>query len=281
MVTLTRISLGGVMRFLKVFWMAGVAALVLTGCEDSSSGTTEASKEAVNAADLRLKSDGTVTAANLIAYSKAKLAFTPKDEFSKGFDDSALEGRHFRVRQPVSDSGAVHYGYDPEKEVLSIFISPYSTVQYRDAGGPGPDYDYFALSTDLAHGQPRKMSNAFGAEREVTSSYLTEFGVGSIGRDHMGVPSRAEYGGYDIASRHIPMKPDEARAVTANLYVLIEGVVRKSSAGSTIDCGESQTSPTLNYPSELHWKGCVVSAKIERIQVISPKAGVLLALPKG
>lgn len=268
------------MRFSKMLWVAGAAALMLAGCDNPSSEAEEASKAAARAADLQLKSDGTVTAANMIAYGKAKLTFTPKDEFSKGFDDSALDGRHFQVRLPVSDAGAVRYEYDPEKEVLNVRVYPDTTVQYRDAGGPGPDYSYFALSTDYTAGQPKKMSNAFGAEREVTSSYWTEFGVGSIGDDHMGTLPKAKYGVYDSASKLIPMKPDDARAATANLYALIEGTVSKSSTGSIVDCGESKTTATLDNPSEQHWKGCVVSAKIERVQVISPKAGVLLTLPK-
>jgi hypothetical protein len=95
----------------------------------------------------------------------------------------------------------------------------------------------------------------------------------------MEIMPKDRYGGYAYAFKHFQMAPDEARAATAGLYALVEGTVRKATDGGRVECAQSKTTATMNHPYEGHWKACVISAKIERVQVISPKAGVFATLP--
>lgn len=255
------------------------SVLALAAC-DASKPSSPATAAEPDASDLKLGAEG-VTAANLAAYAYAKLAFIPKDEFSKDFDDTPLAGRAFKLQIPVvsnKDSSSVSYSYDADKEELTISLLPEAPSLHREDGARGSEYSYLIFKSDKTIGAPQDMANAFGMTKPVTPVFTTLFGVGSYGNDAMGaVPRHMDM--YSLAQKVIRMAPDQARAATASMYVEISGKVRKSTEGRIIECEETEKKATLDYNYEEHWKQCVISSKIDRIVVTSPSAGTIAVWP--
>jgi len=261
------------------------AAVSLWGCAPTGRDDKKATNSvpAVSTDHLKLPATGNITRENLVAFAHAKMAHRPADQFSKAFDDSALEGRTFELRLPIArDETSANFSYDAEKEQLTLSLLPEAASLHRDEDTYGPDFHYLTISNEQRYGDPTPMANAYGVTKAVTPVFTIRIGVGSLEGEYMGAAPVTKIGDirlYDLATKTLAMAPDQARSATAGLTMTIRGVVRKPASGHIVECYESSKKATLSYNYEEHWKQCVISSTITSIEVVSPSAGVLASWP--
>lgn len=236
---------------------------------------------------------GKLNRRSLIEFAMAVRDYKPKDEFSvRNFNDAPLVGRTFRIDLDMADPQNADltkiYIYDVDEHVLRLLLYPGAI--------------YVLRATTTLPSETR--SNAFGATVQVSRHEIESFGVGPIidPYDHdqskmpkdMGVfPMKSEisselagtefatykvkYSFSDIV-KNIPMTPERARILTSDLHLIIEGIITKDAKGKSVECDmHLGNTATINNPEEAVINECTVSAQFTKIQITSPKAGILAA----
>lgn len=120
-------------------WFRGLAALgatlSLVGCGPSAAPdkSPRASAREDSVDHLKLPQTGNITRENLVAFARANMAYRPADQFSKRFDDSALEGRSFELKLPIArDETSANFSYNADKEELTLSLLPEAASLHRD-----------------------------------------------------------------------------------------------------------------------------------------------------
>ncbi|MBP2158900.1 MULTISPECIES: hypothetical protein [Asticcacaulis] len=268
------------------FCLAGIAA-VLSGC--SKPQTADDADTSVTASALAALTtpnpNDPVSIVGLTTIAEAKLAFKPADEFSKGYDDSFLEGKTFTFRLPVTsandaDKSSASYLYDADKEDFRLSFSPENPILNYPSGSSPEEFDYILTAYEATSGAPIEMSNAFGATVKVHPLKRLHVGVGSIGKDYMGaIPYSKDIHMYDLALKNIKLSPDEARAATREIWMEVSGTLKRSSEGELLKCVETEKPATVSNPFQVSWQMCVFSAKIDSVSIVSKSAGLLAQWP--
>lgn len=266
--------------------LAGLA-VVLAGCskphtaDDADTSVTASALAALTAPNP----NDPVSIMGLTAIAQAKLAFKRADQFSKGYDDSFLEGKTFTLRLPVTsvegtDESSARYAYDADKEDLELSFQPESPILKYPSGTLPAAFDYILTGTEFSSGDAVPMENAFGTTAKVTPVKRLHVGIGSIGEDYMGtVPYAKDRHMYDRAYKNIKLPPDAARAAVQDIWVEVSGTLKRSSEGELLKCAETEKPATLSNPFQVSWQMCVFSAKIDRVSIISKSAGLLAQWP--
>ena len=261
---------------------AAITLLLASACEKPSAEDASAPRVGFKAS-AQLPS-GLIDRTTLIEYAMAARDYKPKDEFStQEFDDAPLAEREFRVDIDMSDPKNADlqklFSYDADKRVYNLSLWPMAIPIF--------------LQTTALPSETR--SNAFGATVEVTRKEMETIAVGPITKAYgysdpsikpkeIGVfKLKSEYDttfektNYSFAEleKYIPMPPEKARDISRNLHLIIEGVVTKSDDGRTVECTVDGRRATIDSPFEIVTNKCTVSARFTKIQVVSPKAGIL------
>jgi hypothetical protein len=216
---------------------------------------------------------------NLVNYASAAMDFVKKDEFSPGFNETPLVGRHFKVTVPYAkDETSLNYRYDADKQSLSVWLYPESNLHFDKQAYP--QLNYLILQKESTVAEPVPMSNAYGVTRDVRRVHHRIFGLGGPKDLYMGVVQKDQYSSkdfviYKMLSKDVPLSPDAARAGVEGLAMDIEGVIVKPSGRHTINCTNETTDAKLDYAYEDTWDECVISVKLTRIVVYSPSLGVI------
>jgi hypothetical protein len=265
-------------RYLRRLWPLSLA--LISGCNqpqtfERGNGVAEAATTpdgyelgTINAS-MRLP-EGPLSADALLSYIKAVFTYPRKDEFSKRFDDHLLAGRYFDFKLPSSTMTGPAYWYDPEKEVLTVWLTP----DWEHVGEEGANMVTLLNATDLGDAHPE--SNAYGATVDVTPKTITEFGVGSVGKRRLGLFPRDPVAlSYGQLSKTIHLGPEAARSATKGLMAEVKGVVVKGASGNAVDCLSGTASAKLDDPYDTTTRACVVNSKLSEIVISSPTAGVL------
>ncbi len=261
-------------------------ASALTGCskpETSADNDTSVTPEAL-AAMTAFNPNDPVSIMGLISIAEAKLAFKPADEFSKGYDDSFLEGKTFTLRLQVAPRGgteesSAHYAYDADTEDFQVSLLPEAGSLNYPKNRSSEEFDYILTTDETTYGDEVPMSNAFGTTIKVTPVKHFQVGIGSIGSDYMGAIPHQKNTSYSIALKNIKLTPDQARAAAQDIWMEVSGTLKRSSGGELLKCVETEKPATIDYAYQENWKMCVFSAKIDRVSIVSKSAGLLAQWP--
>ncbi|RDK01181.1 hypothetical protein [Paraburkholderia lacunae] len=272
--------------------LAGTVALsfVLTACDrrpapDTASTATApaaltatAPETTAEAKDPLALPAGDLDDETIANYLYAAMDFKRPDEFSKGFNDAALVGRHFEIEIPSDKPGkrGPTYYYDPDKEQLTLIVRP----AYGSYEGGDNSLDYLTFVQETSYGAPKLASNAFKVTKEVTPVSYRVIGIGAVAGTYMGVfpkdsLSTKETIIYRDLTKTLKLDPRAAKTAVEGLTMKVEGTVAKDGNGHSITCKTSTRGATLDHLYEESWHQCVLSAKLSRITVSSPNAGVL------
>lgn len=257
-----------------------IVCVGLSGCSENSEG---------GAALPRFEATGELPSGvlnrkSLIEFAFAANQYEPADEFSpQDFADSQIEGRKFTVELDASDPttgvGKL-YNYD-EKEQKLTFSS-------------FPSQKNIFLERTLLPSEER--SNAFGAEVIVDRSLTKAVSIGPIEersgffRDRTEKP--IEYGVYKLNEEYdstfdqvkydyeelekvLAVSPGQAREMTKDLRLIVEGVVTKSFRGNSVQCSVDGSRATLQAPTESIIERCEISARFTRIEIRSASKGTI------
>jgi hypothetical protein len=215
----------------------------------------------------------------MIAYVHAASAPRKDDEFAKGFDDKPLIGHAFKATVPYDKyNSSLHYHYDADHEKLYIEVRLDST--YHHGNESYPRLDYVILTETSDYGSPRPMSNAFGLTKDVTPVSHSVIGLGNERDTYIGVfpkdkVSSEDYIFYRGLSKEIKVGPEEGRAAVAGLEMDIEGIVVAGERKHPIICKKTESKAEIDYTYQETWDECIVSVKLTRIEVHSPKLGTI------
>lgn len=223
-------------------------------------------------AGFALPASGVLGLTDLANFAKLERDFVKPDDFSKGFDDSPLYGRQFAVTIPVnqysgSSSTPTEWTYDAEKEELTL------TVKSGDMTSFTPTLP-IQQTTEL--GPKKKMSNAFGAEVEVTPMETWSIEVGG---DQIGVFPKTDdpmnMNAFQSLTHTTKMKPEQAKALIADLNLRLEGFVEKDGRGQTVNCYSDHSSATITSPTEWDKHNCVIQVHLSRIAFVTKNGKVI------
>jgi hypothetical protein len=247
--------------------------LALAGCNlPTAAGTDPNSAKSAAPSNYALPSSGTLGLIDLANFAKQKRDFVKPDDFSKGFDDRPLNGRSFVLNfsLPSYAGSALEPGswtYDANNEELTLNattgdLDPAIILQYTSEDG-----------------SKKTMSNAFGAQVEVTP---TETWIVALGRNDdkpLGVfpKSKEDYSinPFEPLSYTMKLKPDQAKALVADLQIRLEGVVEKDDQGETVYCADNHTTATIDLPTEREEHKCTVSVHLSRVAFLRKDGRVL------
>ncbi|MCR6658008.1 MAG: hypothetical protein NVV72_01190 [Asticcacaulis sp.] len=230
-----------------------------------------------------------VTTLDLLNYARSMLSFKKPDEFSKSFNDTALAGKNFDFHLAVNkrgDEGSINYGYDADREILTLLVLPEAGTIHRGDHDTDLDFNYIVTTHETILGKPGPMTNAYGVTKNVTPSYEFMVGVGSASGEYMGalphteVTADRKFVMYDIASKELKLTPEQARTVVSEMWAEVSGTFKPSEDGKILTCKESSKDATINYPYEEHWTQCVYSARISHVRIVSKAFGVLAEWPE-
>lgn len=220
-------------------------------------------------ADYRLPPTGVLSLLDLSNFAKQERDFVKPDDFSKGFDDSPLKGRLFAVEIPAPSYGGssvtqVSWSYDADKTMLSVTVDPGAPVQSKTDFGP-----------------KKKMSNAFGAEIEVDTMETWQIELGAEYEKPLGVFPTVDPLYSLTGTSHGPLiwtarlPPEQARRLTANLQLRLEGKVVATEQGQTVSCGTETRSATFTSPTESTTHNCIVYVRYSRVALVTKDGRVL------
>ncbi|RQG99814.1 hypothetical protein [Paraburkholderia dinghuensis] len=214
-------------------------------------------------------------------YLHAAMDYEKPDQFSKGFNDAPLVGRHFNIDIPyqkysTGDERGPTYSYDADKELLTL------TVAVDSAHREADEYttQYLTFFQDIRRGEPKLESNAFNVTKEVTPLAIHIFGVGALSDTYIGLFSNEDFSSksehyYRPLTKTVKLKPDAAKEAVRSLTIEVEGTVTKDHSGHAIECTTMYNGATVDNPFEKDWHQCVLLAKLTHITVTSAYSGVL------
>jgi hypothetical protein len=234
--------------------------------------------DAKSAAPLgfKLPATGNLSLSDLTNFAKLERDFVKPDDFSKGFDDSPLRDRQFTITLPVSQYAGdsltpAQWSYDPEKEELSLTVSSGDATSYAPA---------LTVQNTTEFGPKKKMSNAFGAEVEVTTMETWDIKLGRDVESPLGVFPR-EADEYAVAHKYQPLSqsmkldPQKARALIANLTLQLEGTVAANAQNQTVQCYDNHTAAKFDSPTEWTQHECIIQAHLTRVAYVTKDGKVL------
>ena len=203
---------------------------------------------------------------DLVAWAKLVRDYRKPDQFSKDWRGAEIIGRTFVVKLKLSsdygDSGFGQWSYNADKESLTLSIAESLTPPL------------FVLSSHVEELDKTKMTNAFGAEREVSQSRMWRIGLGNgsaalIPFQKPAADFDPDLPRYDDLSFVIPMRADAARAFTKDLFIQVEGTVVKAENGDAVACMDDKTSPTIDFPNSIETHDCLMEVQFSRIAFIT------------
>lgn len=273
--------------FLRTAGIVSLAACTLSGCSNDSPGATSttagkgsATLESPFAGKNPLElPEGVIGTENITAYVRAASAAPKGDEFAKGFDDKPLSGRTFKVTLPYDKyNSSLRYHYDSVHEKLYIDVRLTSTFHRGDESNP--KLDYLILTKTSDYGSPRPMSNAFGLTKDVTPVSHTVIGLGNKRDKYIGVfpkdkISSKDYIFYKGLEKEIKISPAEGRAAVVGLEIDVEGTIVAAENQHPIICKKTESRAEIDYTYKENWDECVVTVKLTRVAVHSPKLGTI------
>jgi len=198
---------------------------------------------------------------------------TPADPFSaKSKPDS--DGTPFRVTFEF-EAQTVEYArykwrYDLDRNALTFSVMPHNFVttswepgfegrsMYRN-GRMG-----FILSRSEKKDDGGRRSNAYGTTVRVETITTTEIGIAEWSDNYR---QPAPFGDRLILERTLTIAPEDARNLTADMHIVVTGVLKTQSGGSPIVCGSDYYEPSIRNPRENIIKTCVASVDIQKISV--------------
>lgn len=264
--------------FRAAWFVTPAAALISCGQPTSNQGNTVAPDDAKSAAPLgyKLPATGALSLADLSNFAKLERDYVKPDDFSKGFDDSPLKGRKFAVTLPVSQyagtsSNPAQWSYDAEKGELSLTVSNGDAMSYAAA---------LTAQNTTEFGPKKKMSNAFGAEVEVTTMETWEIKLGRADEKPFGVFPREvdEYAilpKYQPLSQTIKLDPQKAKALIANLTLQLEGTVEPNAQNQTVQCYDNHTAAKFDSPTEWTQHECIIQVHLTRLAYVTKNGKVV------
>ncbi|WP_321796353.1 hypothetical protein [Burkholderia sp. BCC1988] len=252
-------------------------SLVLIACDqrpppDVASAASAPESTTASKDPLALPADG-LDDETIANYLHAAMDYKRPDEFSKGFNDAALVGRHFKIYIPADKEGerGPTYDYDADKEQLTLTVRPAYSVG---------SLDYLTFVQEVSYGAPKLESNAYNVTKEVTPVSYRVIGVGAVAGMYMGVFPKDSYSTrkvivYRDLTKTLKLSPDAAKRAVEGLTMEVEGTVTKDRNGHAIGCMASTRGATVDHLYEEDWLQCVLLVNLTRITVSSPSAGVL------
>lgn len=268
----------------RFFVLASAICLsfVLTACDqrpppDAASAASAPESIAASKDPLALPAEG-LDDETIANYLHAAMDYKRADEFSKGFNDAALVGRHFKIYIPADKEGerGPTYYYDADKEQLTLTVRP----AYGNYESGVSSLDYLTFVQEASYGAPKLESNAYNVTKEVTPVSYRVIGIGAVAGTYMGVFPKDSYSTretiiYRDLTKTLKLSPDAAKSAVNGLTMEVEGTVTKDRNGHAIGCMASTRGATVDHLYEEDWLQCVLLVKLTHITVSSPSSGVL------
>ncbi len=203
-------------------------------------------------------------------------SFVPRDEFDS-LSLPSIEGKTFEITlvpysptsRPPSCTGSPSWSYDPADQTLAVSLGgeDFSLSSIYLRGGTvkktpgdiwGDHVDIFALMCTRINFPSYRAANAYGAT--VTVEKRTELVTAVVDLPDKTRSQRPEY--------NVQMSPDEARKLTPYLRVRYRGRVSDWGNRRPIGCGKKHSLPTLDMPVDYTFDLCVISGRVDLIEVI-------------
>ncbi len=268
----------------RFFVLASAICLsfVLTACDqrpppDAASAASAPESITASKDPLALPAEG-LDDETIANYLHAAMDYKRADEFSKGFNDAALVGRHFKIYIPADKEGerGPTYYYDADKEQLTLTVRP----AYGNYESGVSSLDYLTFVQEASYGAPKLESNAYNVTKEVTPVSYRVIGIGAVAGTYMGVFPKDSYSTretiiYRDLTKTLKLSPDAAKSAVNGLTMEVEGTVTKDRNGHAIGCMASTRGATVDHLYEEDWLQCVLLVKLTHITVSSPSSGVL------
>jgi hypothetical protein len=218
---------------------------------------------------------------DLLSRIKAFEAFKPADEFSPGYDQASLVGQAFRIEAPVR-SGPVGditaiWTYDADTRVLALEAISTRWFPHLWTAGPKSSAGLAGMLTgyELARATTPQGtyvgSNALGAKVAVKKSAVKSFGLAFIDQ-----PAQTPFSSFSGFTAKLALSPDEARALSTDLKVVLEGVLASGPHGAAA-CGYRHRAPEIDSPEDRTEEFCLFFARLDRVAFTTASDGRVLA----
>jgi hypothetical protein len=199
-------------------------------------------------------------------------AYKPADEFAPSYDQQQLVGLPFRIVAPVRKpgsgmSGAVDavWSYNGDRRELALDAFAGRWMPQIWTAGPRAGGPFVGLLTGVSLSSvttPQGSyigSNAYGAKVSVNKSLKKSYGLAFVDQPE-GAPFSFLFG----FNSKVSMPPEDARAVSAGINLVLEGTLVAGLQGSAA-CGISHSEPELDSPEDVTEQSCLLFAKLETV----------------
>jgi hypothetical protein len=225
----------------------------------------------------KLPATGGLSLADLANFAKLERDFVKADDFSKGFDDSPLNGRTFVLTLPVSQySGTstmpAEWTYNAENQELTLTVTSGDTLI---SDGPR-----LTIQETTEIKPKKKMSNAFGAEIEVEPMETWSIDLGRSDEQPLGVFQKGDdplsiSPAYQSFTWTMKLDAGHAKALVSNLALRLEGTVQKNSSNQTVECSDGHTAATFDHPTEWDKHECVIQVRLSRVAYVTKDGNIV------
>jgi hypothetical protein len=220
--------------------------------------------------------------ADLLARIKAFEAFKPADAFSRGYDQAALVGQSFRIEAPVQRLGSAPvddiraiWTYDADTPAMTLevfstrwFPHLWTAGPKSSAGQAGMLTGYELASTTTPQGG-YVGTNAFGAKVTVKKSAQKSYGLAFVDQ-----PAQTPFASFSGFTAKLALSPDEARALSTDLKVVLEGALASGPHGAAA-CGYRHRAPEIDSPEDRTEEFCLFFARLDRVAFTASDGRVL------
>jgi hypothetical protein len=213
----------------------------------------------------------------LVGLAQRADAWKAKDEFDAAPDYSGNISRPFKVLLPISSSSnGASWGYNPESRVLSISnnVFPFALGPiWNRRGLNGTGMFIYGLRLSSSESPPEKYigSTPLGVNANVSLIRQNNYGLTDIDKSSdQTMPA--------LVGREVKLNlgPDEARIITRSLRYEVEGELQPFDGNRLIMCGLDVKKPSLDSPSEVRRRFCVVSVRVNRVAFVNSASGEIL-----
>lgn len=216
----------------------------------------------------------------LLAHGLEIASFKPADAFADVPDESGLNGRPFRLSQPLlasEEASLTHiiggWSYDRRTQVLRVGIatSGWQPRQIPEAQADQSMHRGLRVGTRTVSDQTVMAQNAYGAQFEVQSIEAEAIQISPL-------TTQERVASVDIPTNmfvDIPMPPDEARASVSGAEVVVEGILATVEPGRMTYCFDVASEATIDRRLSSLIHTCVMNARITRVAVLTADGRVL------
>ncbi|WP_295042086.1 hypothetical protein [uncultured Paracoccus sp.] len=197
------------------------------------------------------------------------------------------DGRLFRLtfkleQRRGASSGRYTWEYDLPAQQMKFSIMPetftgtvWSTPTNEMRDFISMDYRGFNLASDEIRESGGRRSNAFGVEADVTTTRIESAAIAEFAPNYAVPPPFPKRYLLEVI---VPASPEEARAMSVDVEVVVEGELKAFDGLHSVVCGTNYYGPTVRNPNETVMRTCAAAVDVERVALQRVSTGETLGV---